>query len=325
VIYRYARSLVLGLAVGVGFALGRMILRPSQPGRYHSNRDDGKISAPPIESEPPSQATPRLIRLIKRYALTEFAALVGVPLALIALLFTALATRDTARQLQASNKQLELARAQAQPTFRLFSPAEGYRIVDPSAEVIPKPTQLILAMNGSARNVSAHASSVLVWPAKGQSRNLSEVKLWELAPVRVWQRDKTSPEGYIAAWEAHSTRLERLEDTDLTPIRFSRLITFVAINYQDVLGEDRHQWFKVIEWPYIAPAPQIEQTSFTVPDLPVLAGCSERIRRRNIGWTALNQSRSELLTVSKLEANSFQAHTAELDACLFSSHLVWGT
>ena len=93
--------------------------------------------------------------------MAEIATIVGIPLALIGLVFSTFALRDTARQVKLSIRQLTLAEEQSQPTFQ-FTPHIYREPNQPSTVLSPIHDRLILTMTGNAENIEADLYSAFV-------------------------------------------------------------------------------------------------------------------------------------------------------------------
>jgi hypothetical protein len=119
---------------------------------------------------------PKSVEFIKRYALAEIAALIGIPLALVGLLLTAVAARDTARQ-------LEVVQVQSQPTFRLT-----LRKVKPE-DLFRGYSELIVTSTGHAADISVQVRSAFIHQGPGPEYpvRLASVRIWEEAPPEVGQ------------------------------------------------------------------------------------------------------------------------------------------
>lgn len=160
----------------------------------------------------------------------------ALPLALFGLLFTALATRDTARQLEVANRQFSFAQAQIQPVFRVIRHTQN---ISNSKSKEPRFAydQLAVTMEGGARKASAMAIS-----AFGM---LNKDNTWSAAPVE-WWTDATTRPREIARWTAAPKLLKPLLQ-DKSVINGTHLGTIVWVFYEDLAGIEHEQYFGLAE------------------------------------------------------------------------------
>jgi hypothetical protein len=156
------RPQLIPMAVGLALALLLMRRRSRTPAGQPTSLPEPPVTSAPVLHE---SFTP-LVRFIHRHALAELAALIGIPLALIGLLFTALATRDAALQLESSNRQLEasieqlrLAEQAAQPELSL----NGHIASGDRANNSGRFDRLSLTVTGAAKHISARVQTVLAY------------------------------------------------------------------------------------------------------------------------------------------------------------------
>lgn len=205
--FRLALSAILVAVLG-GILIGRQANRPP-----HS-----------AIASAPSKPYPKPVELIKKYALAEFAALIGIPLALAGLMLTAIATRDTARQLQ-------LIKAQSQPTFNLTL----HRVE--SSDVYAGQDELTVALVGNAESIVTDLDSALIL------RGPPGKPPWMIFPHLYWVH--SSPrEGLVARFEAlNSSITSHLRDQKLEV----RLVSTVTIHYLDLFGDPHKKYYQFSE------------------------------------------------------------------------------
>jgi hypothetical protein len=166
----------------------------------------------------PIDPSPKPVMLVKKYALAEFAAIIGIPLAVVGLMLTAFATRDTARQLQ-------LVKAQSQPTFSLT-----LRKVNPT-DARALHSELIVTMSGNAESIVANTYDALIFrgnPGKWP---------WRLFPYSHWFPATPEP-GQVARLTALTTRSSaQLEEQII-------LASTVTIRYIDLFGEPHVKYYQ---------------------------------------------------------------------------------
>jgi hypothetical protein len=196
-------------------------------GRLKSDRSTLKEAPPaPVLLEPAGE-TAKLARFIKRYALAELATLIALPLALFALLLTALATRDTARQLEASERGLSITQAQIQPTFRIktHDQAMGRGVLSYD--------WISLTVEGDARITFVDAISVFAM--------LDKENNWSAASADWWQ--ETEPgRGEVVRWSSNPKVLKLLLH-DRTVVNGTHLGTIIFIQYEDIAGVAHERYF----------------------------------------------------------------------------------
>jgi hypothetical protein len=160
--------------------------------------------------------------LVKKYALAEFAALIGIPLALVGLMLTSFATRDTARQLQ-------LVKAQSQPTFSLtLHPVKA-------ADVFAGYNELVITLAGNAESIVANVDSVfIVGGLRGKPRRLFPYPAWDSSPPK---------EGQVARFEADPSAFSDLRKQRDQII----LASTVTIHYVDLFGDSHKKYYQFWE------------------------------------------------------------------------------
>jgi hypothetical protein len=170
-----------------------------------------------------NEPLPKPVELVKKYALAEFAALIGIPLALAGLALTAFATRDTARQLQ-------LVKAQSQPTFSIT-----LRQVDPT-DMRAGHDELAIVLGGNAESITVNVDSALILRGHlGKPR-------WMLFPYTPWT---TSPPkvGRVANFRADPSFISDLRNQTKQII----LASTITINYIDLFGEAHAKYYQFTE------------------------------------------------------------------------------
>jgi hypothetical protein len=217
---------ILALGLFVGFMARRLRQeRTALAGRFYP------VPTPSRQVEESSVLT----RFIRRHGLVELATLVALPLALFGLLFTALATRDTARQLEISNRQLSFAQAQIQPVFKV----SGHQRIIGETNGIPRLAfdQLAVNIEGGTREAGAIAMSAFGMLNRDNS--------WSAAPIW-WWNDATPRHGEIARWTANPKLLKPLL-RDKSVVNGTHLGTIINIRYVDLVGGEHEVYFALAE------------------------------------------------------------------------------
>jgi hypothetical protein len=220
------------------FCIAVALLLTSRTPRSSARQPTSSSASPDDTSPPTSEASPRFVRFIHRHALAEIATLFGIPLAVVGLLFTSLATRDTALQLQSSNRQLEasieqlrLAEQAVQPEFRLNGHLVGGSEDDPA-----RFDRISLEVTGAAKNISTTLDTALVLNRGGMKQGITYLDWWK------WEG---AGPGEAARWTSNPRLLRRLDDRQQK--NFLWLDTIVELSYADVFGRFHTKYFRVIE------------------------------------------------------------------------------
>jgi hypothetical protein len=214
----------LGLALTIGLLVRRLE-------RRNTTREEGIASAP-ISPAPVGRISPPA-RFVRRYALAEIATIIGIPLGLLALVFTALAARDTASQLEFTARQLEFTQTQIQPVLRVTTHDQEIGIrEEEGGEPILAPDQLAITIEGSIRSGDAYAMSAFAMRDKND---------WSVAPVQWW--NQVSPRrGEIARWTTNPKLLKPLLK-DRSVVNGTHLGTIIQVQYTDLLGVEHSEYF----------------------------------------------------------------------------------
>jgi hypothetical protein len=175
------------------------------------------------------------VQFIRRYALPELATLVALPLALIVLLLTLLTTRETERQLEASNAQLRLSEAQLQPTFRITYHEQRIDTINGEARMAVN--EIAVVMSGNAKETSA----LIMTPFAMLDRE----NRWSVA-VPLWFNDAETHQGEIARWTSNPRLLRPLLH-DATVINGTHMGALIYIRYTDLAGVEHEQYFQLTE------------------------------------------------------------------------------
>ena len=216
---------MLALALFVGFLARRLGQKGTPP-----------EGAPPLPTRSlPVDDSAKLAHLIRRWGLVELATLVALPLALLGLLFTALATRDTAKQLETSNRQLSFAQAQIQPIFK----ARGHVQIIAKTNGSPRSAfdQLAITIEGNVRNVGAGAMSAFAMLNRDNS--------WSVAPID-WWTPATPMREEVARWTSNPKLLRPLLK-DKSVINGTHMSTIIALHYEDLVGAEHDEYFALVE------------------------------------------------------------------------------
>jgi hypothetical protein len=256
----------------------------------------------------PVQEHPRVIQFIKRYALAEVAAVVGVPLAVLGVFLTALATRDTARQLESSNQQLRLAKAAAQPTFYLgYGPGSPRaRLRSESTAQVPAYGRLILGMSGNAEDLSARAVSALI-ASEGDNT-------WIFAPVEPFS-EVVPPAERTIQWTVSPVIVDREQFGLASELS---LTTIIQVRYRDVFGEYQYRYFRLTDFPGRAArneSPTIHQP-YVAQDAQ-LHRCMNSLDRFDLSKPGVRPGKIQ--TRKELRAASFKATEEDAKNCEFAS------
>jgi hypothetical protein len=223
------------IAFGVVLALALTRLTAKTSARRPTSLPQPPDARSPVAAE----ASPRFVRFIQRHALAEIATLFGIPLAVIGLLFTSLATRDTAQQFQLSNRQLEasieqlrLSKQAAQPEFVL----NGHLVRGGSATSPGRFDRLSLEVRGAAKQISTRMDTALVRNRSTLEQGITYIDWWRWAGAGT---------GEAARWTSNPRLLSRLDSRRQKEIMW--LDTIVELSYADVFGQFHTKYFRVIE------------------------------------------------------------------------------
>jgi hypothetical protein len=188
------------------------------------HQGEDSVSCPDESRDPPlpTEANPRYTRFLKRYALAEIATIVGIPVALIALLLTNLTIREAARQVELGAKQLEASQEQAQPHFRL--------VEHESDTFIRIPDELTLTMNGAAAEPTPFIYSIFFTKQPDGSYQFIRENWW----VETQEPDARSIRW---KWRSEPERLRRFEDDPIT------YLTIILVDYFDVFQVHGRKYF----------------------------------------------------------------------------------
>lgn len=313
------RLLTLGIGLGMGFVLARVTSprRDSrQPERFPSPGPDDAPNAvrrasqqelASANSAGPIQEHPPIIQFIKRYALAEVAAVVGVPLAVLGVFLTALATRDTARQLESSTQQLRLATAAAQPTFYLGYGPGPSRMSQRSESTahVPAYGRLVLGMSGNAEDLSARAVSALIFSEADNT--------WIFVPVEPFL-EVVPPAERTIQWAVSPVIVDRDQFGLASELS---LTTIVEVRYRDVFGEYQYRYFRLTDFPGRAArneSPTIHQP-YVAQDAQ-LRRCMNSLDKFDLSKPGVRTGK--ILTRKELRAASFKATEEDAKNCEFA-------
>jgi hypothetical protein len=224
----------------LGFLLGRTKAR-DMSSDYRSWPGDTEAPTPlepptspevPTTPDPPATpAPPRYATFIRRNAVAELAAAIGIPIAVVTLLVTAIAARDTAAQLKSSNSQLRLAERQARPILRL----RGYP-TKPANEQRSGFDRLALEVEGPAEDVEARVLTAIV---------LSETRGVAAVAISNWWNPTGPTQGEIARWVSKPQLLAQVNNE--TSGENTVMLSVVEVNYIDINGATQHAYFSLVE------------------------------------------------------------------------------
>jgi hypothetical protein len=225
----------IAVSVALAVLVTRLVARdPAPPRTAPSPHPAPRPSASPERS-------PRFVRFIRRYAVAEIAALIGIPLAVVSLVYAALATRDTALQLESSNRQLEasieqlrLAEQSAQPEFVL----NGHLRQGGSAGRPARFDRLSLEMRGTARDVSARVETVF-------GLQTDNIELTYAITFFEWWRWAGAGIGEAASWTSNPRLLSGLDDREHE--KSVILFSLIEVSYADIFGRYHTRYFSVLE------------------------------------------------------------------------------
>jgi hypothetical protein len=164
----------LGLALAIGILVRRL-------GHRHMAREEG-VPPAPVSPAPANRISP-LARFVRRHALAEIATIVGIPLGLLALVFTALAAWDTTRQ-------LEFTQTQIQPVIQVTTHDQEIGTRGRGDPILAY-DQLAVAVEGRIRGGGAFVTSAFAMLDKNNE--------WSVAPVEWWSEIRPR-RGEIARW-----------------------------------------------------------------------------------------------------------------------------
>lgn len=222
----------IAFGVALALALSRLTSKSS------ARRPTSSPQPPDARSPVAAEASPRFIRFIQRHALAEIATLFGIPLAVVGLLFTSLATRDTAQQFQLSNRQLEasieqlrLAKQAAQPEFVL----NGHLVRGGSANSPGRFDRLSLEVRGAAKQLSTSIDTALVRISNFE-QGITYLDWWRWAGAGT---------GEAARWTSNPRLLNGLDSRRQKEIMW--LSTIIELSYADGFGQFHTKYFTVIE------------------------------------------------------------------------------
>jgi hypothetical protein len=211
-------------ALGVALAIGLLVRRLE---RRHMTREEGIRSAP-ISPAPANRISP-LARFVRRHALAEIATIVGIPLGLLALVFTALAARDTTRQ-------LEFTQTQIQPVIHVTTHDQEMGTQGHGDPILAY-DQLAVAVEGRIRGGSAFVTSAFAM--------LDRNNEWSVAPVEWWSQVRPR-RGEIARWTTNPKLVKPLL-RDRSVVNGTHLGTFIHVRYTDLLGVHHSEYFDLLE------------------------------------------------------------------------------
>jgi hypothetical protein len=224
----------------IAFGVGVALVLTSVATRSSAHRPRTSMSPSDEKAPAAAEPSPRFVRFIHRHALAEIAALFGIPLAVIGLLFTALATRDAAQQQQASNKQLaasiqqlRIAEQAAQPELLL----NGHVVAGGSANSPDRFDRLSLEIRGVAKQIKTEVDTAIV------VNDLSVAK--QYITYIDWWRWSGAGTGEAARWTASPHLLSHL---DSRPLKKGMWVdSIISASYADVFGRFHIKYFRVIE------------------------------------------------------------------------------
>jgi hypothetical protein len=211
---------VLGLALAIGLLIRRLE-------RGHMTREEA-IAPAPVSPAPANKISP-LARFVRRHALAEIATIVGIPLGLLALLFTALAARDTTRQLEFTQRQI-------QPVIQITTHDQE---IGKDANGDPRyvTDQLAVAIEGRIRDGGASVTSAFAMLDKNNEWSVTRVEWWsEVRPRR----------GEIARWSTNPKLVKPLLK-DRSVVNGTHLGTFIHVGYMDLAGVHHSEYFAIAE------------------------------------------------------------------------------
>jgi hypothetical protein len=215
-------------------------------------------------------------------------------LGLLALLFTALAARDTTRQ-------LEFTQTQIQPVIQVTTHDQEigtHRNGDP----ILAHDQLAVTIEGRIRDGGAIVTSAFAMLDKNNE--------WSVAPVEWWSEVKPG-RGEIARWTTNPKLVKPLLK-DRSVVNGTHLGTFIAVGYTDLLGVHHWEHFALAE---TYSATYVKQSSLgqASPEQSLIAKECESL---------VNSLKSEgeipdrPMTVAHLQAGSFKLPYAVMASCV---------
>jgi hypothetical protein len=190
-------------------------------------REEG-IPPAPFSPAPANRISP-LARFVRRHALAEIATIVGIPLGLLALLFTVLAARDTTRQ-------LEFTQTQIQPVIQIITHDQEIGTRGRGDPILAY-AQLAVAIEGSIRGGSAFVTSAFAMLDKNNE--------WSVTPVEWWSQVRPR-RGEIARWTTNPKLVKPLLK-DRSVVNGTHLGTFIHVRYTDLLGVDHSEYFNLAE------------------------------------------------------------------------------
>jgi hypothetical protein len=222
------------IVLGAGLAL--MLTRIAAK---NSARQPASSSQSPGERAPvAAETSPRFASFIHRHALAEIATLFGIPLAVIGLLFTTLATRDAAREQQVANEQLaasidqvRVAEQAAQPELFL----QGRLVPGASANSPDRFNRLSLEVRGVARQVRTEIDTAIVVTDRADQR-ITYIDWWTWAGART---------GEAASWTSSPRLLRGLDRRQQKKAMW--VDSIVSVSYADVFGKFHTKYFRVTE------------------------------------------------------------------------------
>jgi hypothetical protein len=251
------------------------------------------ISSAPIPPSPESRISP-LARFVRRYALAEIATIVGIPLGLLALVFTALAARDTARQLEFTQAQIQLTQTQIQPVLQVTTHDQvlGIRA---AGDPILAYDELAITIEGSIRSGDAFAMSAFAM--------LNKNHRWSVAPFQ-WWKEVRPRRGELARWTTNPTLLKPLL-MDRSVLNGTHLGTVIEIHYTDLLGVEHSEYFGLTDvysaaYAYRSAAQQVSEE------------CASLLLRLKPEPEFADQP----ITVARLKAESFKVPNNAMAGCV---------
>lgn len=216
----------------VGFLLGRNTARNTASGDRSSPDDPKAPTTPPNPpTPPPSPAPPRYVTFLKHYAVAELAAVIGIPLAVLALAVSAIATRDTARQLQSSNSQLRLAERQARPILTL----KGYPPRSAN-DLRGGFDHLALEVEGPAEDVEARVLTAIL---------LRDDEAVAVVATSDWWKPTGPVQGETARWLSKPSVLAEVNDK--TSRKDIILMSIIEVSFLNVFGATQHAYFSSVD------------------------------------------------------------------------------
>ena len=183
------------------------------------------------------------VPILKRYRLVDVVERLAAIATVVALLFAFQAIREAAHQSKLTRNQLELARQQAQPTFRLVPNTVTLKLDNSRADTIVGYSSLSVIMVGSAQNVGVYIDSALVFSAKGEKED-------HVASFVSWWQETKPARDEVAHFRANPRLLALVAEDPAPTFWYLELTNIVSIYYTDVFGVDHISYHGFTGEPY---------------------------------------------------------------------------